>query len=187
MKLFSILAPLALASTVAAAPGWGDWHGGKPSCPTDNCLTQADADDIVSKFMSVLDHPDVSAANATAQALIADGFFEKSDSINMLAGHPVGSESFSGKAQYIQGVLLAPSITGINTNMILYASCNKVVWYWTFTGIGTKQIPINGINIFEINEQMQIADMYVEFNNIAWGIDTGFTVFSRNGTKLPLA
>jgi hypothetical protein len=187
MKLFSILAPLALASTVAAAPGWGDWHGGKPSCPTDNCLTQADADDIVSKFMSVLDHPDVSAANATAQALIADGFFEKSDSINMLAGHPVcqqlnntlktvmanpivsqvGSESFPGKAQYIQGVLLAPSITGINTNMILYASCNKVVWYWTFTGIGTKQIPINGINIFEINEQKQIADMYVEFNSIA--------------------
>ena len=71
--------------------------------------------------------------------------------------------------------------------MILYASCNKVVWYWTFTGIGSKQIPINGINIFEINDQKQIADMYVEFNNIAWGIDTGFTVYSRNGTKLPLA
>lgn len=71
--------------------------------------------------------------------------------------------------------------------MILPAGCNKVVWYWTFTGIGSKLLPINGINIFEITSKKQIADMYVEFNNIAWGIDTGFTVYSRNGTKLPLA
>jgi hypothetical protein len=59
-------------------------------------LTQADADDIVAKFISILDHPDVAAANATAQALIGPNFFEKSDSINMLAGHPVRRLSCPG-------------------------------------------------------------------------------------------
>ena len=89
MKFLSILAPLALASTAVALPNWRDWNGAGPVCPESTCLTQADAEDIANKFASVLNHPDVNAANATAQALIADGFFEKSDSINMLAGHPV--------------------------------------------------------------------------------------------------
>ncbi|KAK6371492.1 hypothetical protein LTS17_008742 [Exophiala oligosperma] len=196
MKLLSvIITSIALASTTIAAPGgWTQWQGGAGGGKSgnnnngnNNCLSQNDANDIVNKFISVLNHPDINASNATAQALIADGFFEKSDSINMLAGHPAGSESFKGKAQYIQGVLLAPSITGINTNMVLPAGCDKVVWHWTFTGIGTRQLPVNGINIFEITAKKQIADMYVEFDNIAWGIDTGITVYSRNGTKLPLA
>ncbi|KIX03557.1 uncharacterized protein Z518_07110 [Rhinocladiella mackenziei CBS 650.93] len=187
MKFLSVLAPLALASTAAAMPRWRDWHGAGPKCPESTCLTQVDAEDIVSKFASVLDHPDVAASNSTAQALIADGFFEKSDSINMLAGHPIGAVTFSGKASYIQGVLLAPSITGIETMKVMVAGCTNVLWYWKFTGIGTKQLPINGFNLFEITPEKQIADMYVEFNNIAWGIDTGLTVYSRNGTELPLA
>jgi hypothetical protein len=54
-------------------------------------------------------------------------------------------------------------------------------------GIGSKKIAVNGFNLFEITSDKQIADMYVEFNNIGWGIDTGLTVLSRNGTKLPLA
>ncbi|KIW19501.1 hypothetical protein PV08_00073 [Exophiala spinifera] len=188
MKFLGVVTSLALASTAVAAPGWTPWQqGGKPQGPS-SCLTQNDANDIVNKFISVLDHPDVDASNATAQALIADGFFEKSDSINLLAGFPAGSDSFSGKAQYIQGVLLAPSVTGINTNMILPAGCTKVVWYWTFTGIGSKQLPVNGINIFDITpDKKQIAATYVEFNSIAWGIDTGYTVYGPDGTKLPLA
>ena len=81
MKFLSILAPLALVSAAVALPAWNDWNG--------NCVTQAEADDIVNKFASILAHSNVNAANATAQALIADGFFEKSDSINLLAGFPV--------------------------------------------------------------------------------------------------
>ncbi|KIX99590.1 uncharacterized protein Z520_04223 [Fonsecaea multimorphosa CBS 102226] len=187
MKFSSIVAPLLLASTVAAVPGWRDWHDAGSKCPQSTCLTQADADDIVAKFISILDHPDVAASNATAQALLGDNFFEKSDSINMLAGHPIGAVTFSGKTQYIQGVLLAPSITNITTHKTMVAGCTNVLWYWNMAGIGSKQIPVNGFNLFEITAEKQIADMYVEFNNIGWGIDTGFTVYSRNGTKLPLA
>lgn len=80
MKFFSVLATMALASIVSAAPGWNDWNSG---------LTQKDAEDIVAKFSSVLTHADIPTANKTAQALIAEGYTETSDSINILAGYPV--------------------------------------------------------------------------------------------------
>lgn len=92
MKFFTTVASLALASAVTAAPSWADWtHQDCPDveCPEDTCLQQSDAEDIVNKFIAVLNHPDVNAANATAQALLGDDFYEESDSINMLAGHPV--------------------------------------------------------------------------------------------------
>lgn len=83
MKFLSFVAPFALLSSALAVPGgWNDWNNG---------LTQGDAADIVSKFTQILSHSDVKAANATAQALIGDGFFENSDSINVLAGFPVSA------------------------------------------------------------------------------------------------
>lgn len=85
MKFFSLLAPLALVSTGLAFPGgWNNQNYG---------LSQGDAVDIVSKFTQILSHSDVAAANATAQALIGEGFVEKSDSINILAGIPVSFAS----------------------------------------------------------------------------------------------
>jgi hypothetical protein len=90
MKFSTIVAPLALVSAALAMPGppRGGWGGlgPLPSCPPSNCLTQADANDIVAKFISLLDHPDIAAANATAQALIGPDFFEKSVSVSWL--HP---------------------------------------------------------------------------------------------------
>jgi hypothetical protein len=93
-----------MASTALAGPQWGDWSdsaaattvtSGEPSwptgsaCPTDTCLQQADAEEAVAKFISIVDHPDVAKSNATAQAFLADTFFEESDSIDTLAGFPV--------------------------------------------------------------------------------------------------
>jgi len=180
MKFLSLLAPLALVSTAFAAPspgGWNDWN---------NALSQGDATDIVNKFITILSHSNVAAANATAQALIGDGFFEKSDSINILAGFPLGSTTTDGKQAYINGVLNAPGLNGAETIKIL-VSGNNIVWYWRFTAIGSKQVPVQGFNLFEISNKKQITGLYVEFNSIAWGIDTGYTTTDRNGNKLPLA
>ncbi|KAK5048678.1 hypothetical protein LTR84_005769 [Exophiala bonariae] len=178
MKFFSIAAPLALVSSVLAAPGgWNDWNTG---------LTQGDALDIVSKFTQVLSHSDVKAANATAQALIGDGFFENSDSINILAGFPLGSTTTNGKQAYINGVLNAPGLNGAE-NLKILVSGNNILWYWRFNAIGSKQLPVKGFNLFEINNKKQITGLYVEFNSIAWGIDTGYTTTDRTGKTLPLA
>ena len=72
-------------------------------------------------------------------------------------------------------MLGAPGLTGINTLDIITGNCNKIVWYWLFTGVGTKQYEVKGINIFTINDG-QIEQIDVEFNSIAWGLDIGFTV-----------
>ncbi len=81
MKLFFILAPLALAASVAASalPKRGD--GG--------CLSQSEAESIVSQYASILTHTDVATANATAQALLDENYTEISDSILSLEGQPV--------------------------------------------------------------------------------------------------
>ena len=95
MKFLSLcVAPLVLASTAAALPGnWHDWMNNNHCNNDDNNsgLTQDEANDIIAKFTEILEHTDVDASNVTAQALLADGFFEKSDSINTLAGFPVRS------------------------------------------------------------------------------------------------
>jgi hypothetical protein len=101
MKYLVAAASLALASAVSAAPSWADWASSSSSsdtvtcpdvvCPTDSCLQQSDAEDIVSKFITIIQHKDIDVANVTAQALLADSFFEKSDSIDILAGIPVRS------------------------------------------------------------------------------------------------
>lgn len=78
---FSLIAAaaLGLASSAFAAPAWG------------NCLAQSAAEDIVNQYITILSHPDISAANATAQALLADDYQEISDSILSLEGQPVSA------------------------------------------------------------------------------------------------
>ena len=52
-------------------------------------MTDDMAYSVYNGFMDILTNPDRQAANATAQALIADAYVEESDSINSLAGFPV--------------------------------------------------------------------------------------------------
>lgn len=80
MKLLPILVQLAsvVAATAAVLPRGG--------CEG---LSQEFAEGVVAQFISILSHSDVATANATAQALLADGYTEISDSILSLEGQPV--------------------------------------------------------------------------------------------------
>ncbi|KAJ9606584.1 hypothetical protein H2200_008592 [Cladophialophora chaetospira] len=168
MKLLSLFAPLALVSSITAlaTPKRGDY-----------CLTQAEAETIVSQYISILSHtPDIATANATAQALLDPNYTETSDSILSLEGQPLGGITFQGKAEYIGGVLGAPPVEGITTIEILVAGTNKIVWYWNFLGIGSGQYEVKGFNLFTIEESGQISAANIEFNSIAWGLDTGYQI-----------
>ena len=48
-----------------------------------------------------------------------------------------------GKQGYINGVLNAPPVKGVETQEILVAGCTKVLWYWIFTGIGTAEYEVS--------------------------------------------
>jgi hypothetical protein len=80
MKLLPILVQLTsvLGATAAVLPR-----------AVGEGLSQAFAEDVVAKFITILSHPDIATANATAQALLADGYSETSDSILSLEGQPV--------------------------------------------------------------------------------------------------
>lgn len=87
MKLLSTIIQLSTVVYAAAAV-----------LPRNNCggLSQAFAEDVVARFITILNHPDPVAANATAQALLADGYTEISDSILSLEGQPVRPPSGEG-------------------------------------------------------------------------------------------
>lgn len=84
----------------------------------------------------------------------------------------VGGVTFAGKQNYINGVLYAPSIEDIETIKVMPAGCSNVLWYWKMN-IGSKQVPVQGFNLFEVDGDNKITDMFVEFNSIAWGLDIG--------------
>ena len=75
----------ALAATFLAAVS----ATGSPKRTHGKCLSQSTAENIVGQFITILNHYDVPAANATAQALLAEDFTETSDSILSLEGRPV--------------------------------------------------------------------------------------------------
>ncbi|KIW37981.1 uncharacterized protein PV06_09958 [Exophiala oligosperma] len=172
MKAFSFLGSLALLGAAVSGSALpktrtADWQ---------NCLTQSEAESIVDQYTSILSHSDVTSANATAQALLDDNYTEISDSILSLEGQPLGTATFVGKQVYIEGVLNAPGVEGINTLEVLVAGCNKILWYWLFTGIGSREYEVKGFNLFTITDVGQIVQVNLEFNSIAWGLDTGYQV-----------
>lgn len=77
---------------------------------------------------------------------------------------------------YINGVLNAPPVAGVNTIQILVAGCDQILWQWVFTGIGSAQYEIKGFNLFALNSAGQIETVHLEFNSIAWGLDTGYQI-----------
>ena len=71
---------------------------------------------------------------------------------------------------------------GINTLDVLVAGCDKILWYWNFLGIGKATYEIKGFNLFTITPAMQIITANLEFNSLAWALDTGYTVVKPHRT-----
>jgi len=166
MKFSSYVLPAVLATTAVASPVTKRTED--TSC---ECLTDDQAYSLVQQFKSILTNPDRSAANATAQVVIADGYVETSDSINSLAGYPLGGPSFVGKETYSTGITYAPAIPTME-DLLIFHDCQYITWYWLAFGIGDGAEEVKGINIFNTTaDRTQISMDYLEFNSIAWGID----------------
>lgn len=88
----------------------------------------------------------------------------------------LGGVTFQGKQTYVVNVLFAPPVQDIDTIEILVAGCTKILWYWNFLSIGTKQYEVKGFNLFTLNEKRQIKTVNLEFNSFAWALDTGYTI-----------
>ena len=84
----------------------------------------------------------------------------------------IGSTTFPSKVDYIATILNAPAPRNITTLKVMIADCTHILWYWRMQ-VGAQLEPVQGFNLMEIDENHKILGQYIEFNNIAWGVDTG--------------
>jgi hypothetical protein len=46
------------------------------------------------------------------------------------------------------------------------------MWHWLFPNVGSGQYEVKGFNLLTINAKGKIERADIEFNSIAWGLDT---------------
>jgi hypothetical protein len=107
---------------------------------TPLCLTDDTAAHLVNGYASLL----TAYTNATANALLASNFTDTSDSINWIAGIPLGSATFSSLAAFIAGQGTQNSI-GFTVYETMY-SCTQVAFRWVAV-VGYQTYPAKGINV----------------------------------------
>lgn len=158
---FAAVAALAMGAVPALAA---------PIC-SSGCLSQSDAAslaDIYAKLVGAFD-------KATGDKYLADNFTEYSDSINQLAGIPLGSVTFPTKAAFEAAQLANPAVP-IKIDVIEAVQCNKIALSWHAPAWGAKQRPVKGISVVSGTKAAgywQIDEIKVEFNALAWLEDMG--------------
>jgi hypothetical protein len=108
--------------------------------PSSLCLTEDTAANLVNGYASLL----TAYTNATANALLSSNFTDTSDSINWIAGIPLGSATFSSLAAFIAGQGTQNSI-GFTVSETMY-SCTQVAFRWV-AAVGYQTYPAKGINV----------------------------------------
>jgi hypothetical protein len=46
------------------------------------------------------------------------------------------------------------------------------MWHWLFPNVGSGQYEVKGFNLLTLNAKGKIERADIEFNSIAWGLDT---------------
>lgn len=110
-----------------------------------------------------------------ADSFLADGFTEISDSINILAGIPLGSVTFTSAPAFKAGQSQLPKIPLAVTSTNAF-TCDTIVLRWTQT-FGNPARPVDGISILVVvpNNQggFQLKTLYTEFNSLTYNVNAG--------------
>ncbi|KAK8106983.1 uncharacterized protein PG998_008996 [Apiospora kogelbergensis] len=163
---FTTVVSGACASPYPNAPGGGD-HG--------KCLTKAAVDKITHDYAQVIGN----YTDALADQFLAADFSDTSDSINALAGIPLGNVTFPNKAAFKAGQAQLPKIPLV-VKAVDAVTCDTVVLRWTQT-FGNPPKPAQGISILvnvRANDKKDDADwklktLYTEFNSLTYFTNTG--------------
>lgn len=159
-----------VTSDCAKPTGGFPGHDGK-------CVVDDDkAKEIVANFATLLEYTSYNGTQGApgrgykkdvSDKTLAKDFVDISDSINFMAGFPLGSVTFKDKAafDYGQGVLQPEVLT---ETLGVYHDCDSITWRWKLTPKIPGAWPVVGINYFEINKDGLVQKNYAEFNNGAW-------------------
>ncbi|EHY57227.1 hypothetical protein HRR83_002719 [Exophiala dermatitidis] len=187
-------------TVTASGSGWSG-HSSSASAtsstPASSCVVDdAKATEIVNNFAQLLEFTSY-AGNAAqgipagsgykqdvSDATLSDKFTDISDSINFMAGFPLGSVTFNSKAafDYGQGVLQPEvSVTTLN----VFHDCNSITWRYRLLP-NPQALPVTGINYMIIDPaDGKILKNYAEFDNGAWLQSFGRQCAVSNVTVYP--
>ncbi|EXJ88960.1 hypothetical protein A1O3_02024 [Capronia epimyces CBS 606.96] len=161
-----------LVSSAAAAP-WGNglfWGNLNPN----KCLNPHSAKYLVDAFGGLLSN----YTTANAEKYLADDLTDWSDSINFLAGQPLGNATFPSKQAFEAGQGAQPAIP-FELLAIEAVTCDTIALRWK---TGLQPEPVKGITILKAentknnNDTWQIKTIYTEFNSASWVRDIGGNV-----------
>ena len=156
------------------------------SCKVDDAL----ATKLVTNFVDLLQHTSY-AGNAAqhipagsgyhydvSAATLSTDFIDISDSINFMAGFPLGSITFNGKAAFDYGQGTLQPEVGVNV-LNIWHDCDSITWRWQ---IYTLPYPVTGINHMLVNKDGLVYKNYAEFDSGAW-----LQGFGKNCSANPIA
>ncbi|KAH8647227.1 hypothetical protein BX600DRAFT_518506 [Xylariales sp. PMI_506] len=143
-------------------------------------LSTQDANKIAAQYAQLIG----SYTKELADSFLDDSFTDTSDSINVLAGIPLGSVTFPSKAAFEAGQSQLPAIPLVITSINAITS-NTIVLRWTQT-FGAANQPVAGISILVVtgckngksSSGYKLKTLYTEFNSLTYFTNTGGTVSS---------
>lgn len=166
--------------------GYGGWCSSTTvvtstttSAVASSCIVDdAKATEVVNNFIDLLEYTSY-AGNAaagipagrgyhynTSAVTLDPNFNDISDSINFMAGFPLGSITFTSKDafDYGQGVL-QPEVSVSTLN--IFHDCTSITWRYRLLP-NPAAYPVTGINHFIIGTNGLVIKNYAEFDNGAW-------------------
>ncbi|KAK4459710.1 hypothetical protein QBC42DRAFT_273785 [Cladorrhinum samala] len=143
LSLLAASLGLSAAAAVDISPRGG---GTSPSSPfhfskRGHCLRSSDVDALVAAYVRMLTKWDDADA-----VYLASEFRDSSDSINQLAGIPLGQPTFPSKAAFIEHQHVQPDLLPIQISSPPLATCDTITVIWTVT-FGKAQLSVRGITI----------------------------------------
>lgn len=110
------------------------------------------------------------------QSFLSSSFKDTSDSINALAGIPLGSVTFGSRAAFLANQATQPDITLV-VAATSAVTCDTVVIRWTQT-FGQNPQPVAGISILVFaceGGEWKLKTLYTEFNSLIYFENIGGT------------
>jgi len=162
--------------TVTVTKGSSSTSSGSPS---STCVvSDAKATAIVNNFIELLEFTSF-PGNATegipkgrgykqdvSDATLSPLFSDTSDSINLMAGFPIGSVTFPTKQYFDIGQGQNQPEVSVTT-LNIFHDCSSITWRYSLLP-NPYAFPVTGINYMIIGDDGLILKNYAEFDNAAW-------------------
>jgi len=167
--LFKSTVAMALAAVAAATPTYVTKNGLKVRTDAKKCLCQSDVDILAKAYVDAIDHWEPEYANFLSDV----SFYDRSESINQLAGRPEGSVLFPVKAAFVGYQSTTPdNLETIVLDKVGPWNCDEIslIWSAKFTKIPnadpllTRGIAVLGAT-YE-NDMWKIKSIDVEFSTL---------------------